>query len=174
MAVHAVDCLVKPFRLSHLAAALDRVRRWAADRSAATNPSAEERRYDAERLIARRGAGFVVILLNDIEYITAAGNYLNIQLAKEGYQLREKIGVLYPRLPPDRFIRIHRSHIVNKASVSELYADGDGGYLLVLRTGRHLPVGPTYAAGIRQWLGGAAHMGCNTATRNDGDDELLP
>jgi two-component system LytT family response regulator len=59
------------------------------------------------------------------------------------------------RLPPERFVRIHRSYIVNVGAVQELYSDGAGEYLLALRSGRQLPVGPTYPRAIADALAAA-------------------
>lgn len=56
------------------------------------------------------------------------------------------------RLPREQFMRIHRSFIVNLAALQELYRAGDGEYLVALRNGRHLPVGPTYTPLIRAAL----------------------
>jgi two-component system LytT family response regulator len=59
------------------------------------------------------------------------------------------------RLPPERFVRVHRSYIVNLGAVQELYSDGGGEYLLALRSGRQLPVGPTYPRVISDALANA-------------------
>jgi two-component system LytT family response regulator len=55
-------------------------------------------------------------------------------------------------LPRDKFMRIHRSYIVNLAALQELYRAGDGEYVVAVRGGRHLPVGPSYTALIRSAL----------------------
>jgi hypothetical protein len=62
-------------------------------------------------------------------------------------------------------MRIHRSYIVYLAALQELYRAGDGEYLVAVRGGRHLPVGPSYTALIRS----AATRAATTRGRNLGN-----
>jgi two-component system LytT family response regulator len=55
-------------------------------------------------------------------------------------------------LPPDRFLRIHRSYIVNIAAIKELCSAGAGEYLVSLRCGKQLPVGPNYTESVQKRL----------------------
>ena len=63
------------------------------------------------------------------------------------------------RLPPDRFLRVHRSYLVNLPAVQELYPIGGGEYMIALRNGKQLPVGPTYPSAIRHALAGLPRFG---------------
>jgi two-component system LytT family response regulator len=71
------------------------------------------------------------------------------------WDVREKIGDIAERLPAGRFLRIHRSYIVNVAALQSLYPSGGGEYMATLRNGRELPVGPSYPAAIKQALSDA-------------------
>jgi DNA-binding LytR/AlgR family response regulator len=72
--------------------------------------------------------------------------------SNEVLDVREKIGVLAQQLPAARFLRIHRSYIVNLAQLRSLYPVGGGEYMATLRNGRELPVGPSYPEAIRRAL----------------------
>jgi hypothetical protein len=68
------------------------------------------------------------------------------------HEVREKISNMEMRLPADRFLRVHRSYLVNLDVVQELYPVGGGDYMIALRDGKELPVGATYPAAIRRAL----------------------
>ena len=67
-------------------------------------------------------------------------------------EVRETITAMESRLPAQHFIRVHRSYIVNLAAVVEVYPSGGGEYMLSLKSGRQLPVGPSCPAAIRAAL----------------------
>jgi len=149
---HAVDYLLKPFRRERLQASLQRVRsgqlapapQVLASFGAASN-----------RMVVRSGDRLVFIPFDELEYIRAAANYVRLHCGRESCEVRETIAAMESRQPHERFVRIHRSYIVNIAAVRELYHAGGGEYLVALRSGRRLPVGPTYPQAIRAALSNA-------------------
>jgi two-component system LytT family response regulator len=80
---------------------------------------------------------------------------VQLHLADRTYDVREKISTMELRLPADRFLRVHRSYLVNLTALQELYPVGGGEYMIALRNGKQLPVGPTYPSSIRRALAGA-------------------
>ena len=92
------------------------------------------------------------VRFDSLEFVRAAANYVQLHVDDSLYEVRERIAVMEERLPTDKFLRIHRSLIVNIAAVKELYAVGAGEYMICLRGGRQLPVGPSYIESVHQTL----------------------
>jgi two-component system LytT family response regulator len=138
----ALDYLLKPFRRERFQASLERARRGLVGRIRPQLPALF--RPAPDRMVVRSGERLVFVPFVEVEFIRASANYVRLHLARGTYDVRETITAMEARLPPDRFMRIHRSYIVNLGAVLELYPAGGGEYLLVLRSGRELPVGPTY------------------------------
>lgn len=89
-----------------------------------------------ERLVIRDPGRIRLVDVNDIVYISGAGNYAEIHL-EDGKQVlhRETLTVLEKQLNPDVFVRIHRSTIVKRAAISELRPNEKGDYSVILNTG---------------------------------------
>jgi two-component system LytT family response regulator len=171
----AVDYLLKPFRRDRFAASLARVRlhlrALAAERAqdagdALSDPATRLARAgaaleappftaDPDRMVVKSGNRLVFIQFAELDFIRAAANYVTLHVGTQTWDVREKIGDIAQRLPPGRFLRIHRSYIVNVAALQSLYPSGGGEYMATLRNGRELPVGASYPAAIREALGGA-------------------
>lgn len=148
----AVDYLLKPFRRERLQDSLERVRRGLA----AHAPQVVARLgAAAERMVVRSNDRLLFVSFDELEYIRASANYVVLHMGRQSCQLRETLSAMEARLPRDRFVRIHRSYIVNLGAVRELYHGGGGEYLIALRSGRQLPVGPTYPSAIREALASA-------------------
>ena len=146
----ALDYLLKPFRRDRFAASLERVRRGAAafpgrDRLAAL-------RAEPDRMVVKSGDRLVFVPFDELEFIRASANYVTLHFAGKTCEVRETITAMESRLPAQRFIRIHRSYIVNLGAVVEVFPAGGGEYMLSLKSGRQLPVGPSYPASIRDAL----------------------
>ena len=171
----AVDYLLKPFRRDRFAASLARVRlhlrALAAEREhgaeePGADPAARLARTgaaleappftaDPERMIVKSGNRLVFVPFAELDFIRAAANYVTLHVGAQTWDVREKIGDIALRLPPGRFLRIHRSYSVNVAALQSLYPSGGGEYMAALRNGRELPVGASYPAAIREALGAA-------------------
>ncbi|GEA11009.1 LytTR family DNA-binding domain-containing protein [Alteromonas sp. KUL49] len=89
-----------------------------------------------DRLVIRDPGRIRLVDVNDIVYISGAGNYAEIHL-KDGKQVlhRETLTVLEGQLNPDIFVRIHRSTIVKRSAISELRPNEKGDYSVILNTG---------------------------------------
>src|SRR3546814_328984 len=82
--------------------------------------SATGREARPERCLVRKlGRGFLVAA-SDIEWLQAAGNYVNLRVRGRDYPLRSTIAGIAAQLDPDRFVRIHRSYIVNLDTVASI------------------------------------------------------
>ncbi|HVW03849.1 MAG TPA: LytTR family DNA-binding domain-containing protein [Vicinamibacterales bacterium] len=143
--VHAVDYLLKPFTTDRLAAAIARVRQRAAAAAPAPSPSAiaaSARPPGAtiDRVVVRDGAQVHVLPLDKIDYVEAQDDYVAFHVAGRTILKDQTLGDLESRLDARRFVRIHRSYLLNIERLSrvELYAKDSRVAILV--DGTKLPV----------------------------------
>lgn len=156
----AIDFLTKPVRLARLDTAVDRVRRAIQDREAATRLAELARQIDALRSeqggdaarahlwVQRRGEN-LRLDLGEVERVQSEGEYVRIFQGEASYLHREPISSLIERFDSTRFVRIHRSHIVNRDRVASIRRRPAGGYTIVTDRGEELPVGRNYRAVVR-------------------------
>ena len=147
----ALDYLLKPFRRDRFNTSLERARRSVAARRAGSGGAGIAGR-SAQLMVVRCRDRHVFVRFDALEFIRAAANYVQLYVGTSTYEVRERITILEERLPPDRFLRIHRSYIVNIAAIKELCCAGAGEYLVSLRGGRQLPVGPNYTESVQRRL----------------------
>lgn len=156
--VCAIDYLLKPIEAARFSASLQRVRADIA-KAASTNKdlAALAEHLPAElrylgRFVIRAGERFRVVPVDDVEAIEAVDNYVNIHASGQSHLMRGKIGEVELRLDPERFVRIHRSALVNVAAIRELQLWYHGEYVVILRSGRRLHASRTYSAKLRHLL----------------------
>jgi len=141
--LEAVDYLLKPFGRRRFVAALERARRARAARPASDTRAADQAceghevpaaraegdgRGDAgamagllgQRLLVRDPSGIVPIPLGIVERIDAEDDYVAVVARGRRHLMAARLGDLAAQLPPDRFLRVHRSHIVNLDYVERL------------------------------------------------------
>jgi len=153
----AFDFLVTPFDENRLRTAVERVRverLHLRDRSLThqlLHLLAEAKRPVSDQRLAVKVEGRVLLLeLDQIEWIQADGNYVRIKTETASYTLREGISRIQRRLDPKRFVRIHRSIIVNVRRIRELQPCNSGEYMVVLKDGKELSCSRGYRASLRQ------------------------
>ena len=106
------------------------------------------------RRLAIRDTGRVVFLdVDEIEYIEAADYYVQIHAGGKAYLHRETMQSLEARLDPERFMRIHRSAIVNVERIRELHHDSPTEWVVVLETGQRLRVSRNRREHLERRLG---------------------
>jgi two-component system LytT family response regulator len=89
-----------------------------------------------------------------IEWVEAQGDYVKFHTGKESHILRETMTAAAERLDPTRFVRIHRSRIVNLDHVREIRPLWGGDYSVLMRDGTELTMSRTYRASLQAALGG--------------------
>jgi two-component system, LytTR family, response regulator len=89
------------------------------------------------------------IRVDDVDWIQAAENYVELHVAQAGHLLHVAMNTLEKSLDPEVFIRIHRSLIVNLRRIKEIQPAGHGEYVLQLHTGVKLQSGRTYHERIK-------------------------
>jgi len=148
--VHAVDYLLKPFDRARLRQAIARARASRVDvadltrrlRALVGDVTASRR---LERLVVKSRGRVYFVRVDEIDWIESAGHYLALHVAREEHLIRETLRTLERRLDPDRFVRIHRSIIVNIDRVRHLVPTFHGEYDVELRDGTRLSSGRGYS-----------------------------
>ncbi len=82
----------------------------------------------------------VVLNVNDIDWIEAAGNYSQLWVGSRSYLVRESLSVMAKRLSKNLFLRAHRRALVKIDNIRELTRDKSGGLLAVLSSGARIPI----------------------------------
>lgn len=161
--VHAVDYLLKPFDRERFGKALQRAkaqlqRERADDVNQRILALLEEQRTKPkylERLVIKNNGRVFFLKTEEIDWISAEGNYVSLHVKKDSYLLRETISGLEAQLDPQTFARIHRSQIVNLERIRELRHWSHGEYQVILRDGAELTLSRSYRERLQGLLGGA-------------------
>ena len=106
------------------------------------------RRY-MKRLAVRSAGKTVFVDVDDIDWIDAAENYVQLHCGKTVHLLHAPMNTLDKSLDPQTFLRIHRSTIVNVGRIKDLQPGVHGEYVLTLRSGVRLQSGRTYQEKLR-------------------------
>lgn len=152
--VHALDYLLKPFDDDRFEAALtravERIRRERllpqGERTLAA--LAEIRRDLPRRLLLKDGGRLVLVDPGEIDWIGAAGVYVELHLDGRTHLMRDSLAGMAARLPVGQFQRIHRSAIVNLERIRALHPRDHGEYGVELRDGTLLKASRTHAAAL--------------------------
>jgi two-component system LytT family response regulator len=158
---NALDYLLKPFSDERFEAALARAKARCDDRSLrefghsvlrmlATRPQVS--RY-LDRLVVKASGTTRFIRVADIDWIEGAGVYANLHIAGKEFLYRSALNELADHLDPRRFVRVHRSAIVNIDSIVELQPIPHGEFELVLKDGHRPRVSRTYRRELEKRLG---------------------
>jgi two-component system LytT family response regulator len=149
--VDAVDYLLKPFDEERFSTALSRVREEVELRQLRRG---NERKKPLERLPLRSAGRVTFLRVDDVEWVDAAHNYVKIHaIDGKSHVVRGAIGDLESRLDPERFVRIHRSTIVNVDRVRELELSSHGSYVAILASGQRLTVSRSFRDRLPALLG---------------------
>lgn len=153
---HAFDYLLKPVREERfraaVAAAIARLAPDRAKRPTAAGPQAAEL---PRRLPVKVDGRVELVAVDQIVWIESEGNYVRLHLSGRSHLVRETMNGIEARLDPDRFLRIHRSAIVNVDCISDLRPWYTGEYIVRLRDGRELTLTRRHRDGLRRLLGKA-------------------
>jgi two-component system, LytTR family, response regulator len=153
----AVDYVLKPFDRERFARAFSRARDRIAGKvnlsdmrqAIAALGEAQRGRY-IERLVVERAGRRLLIAVDDIVWLGADGNYVQVRAADRTYAIRDTLANLEGKLDPNHFARIHRSTIVNMRRIREIQPWLRGHHLVVLDTGEQLRMSRYQRAAARQ------------------------
>ena len=151
--VSACDYLLKPFDRDRLAATMRRI-------FARRESLGEEvrrlvghlRQSTPQQIIVKSDGRHVFIDLDEIEWIEAMSKDLRLHLGGRTLVVREAMNSIERRLDPSRFLRVHRSAIVNRSRIREMQPWFKGDYVLILRSGARVVSGRTYRGAVHALL----------------------
>jgi two-component system LytT family response regulator len=142
--VHAVDYLLKPFGVERVAAALARARerlgrgeRFPVHEVART---ARPRQSRAGRVLVRDGPRVHVIPVEKIDYVQAQDDYVCYRSEGKEYLKEQTLADVEASLDPEKFVRVHRSFILNLERLARVELDARENRIAILVDGRRLPV----------------------------------
>jgi two-component system LytT family response regulator len=158
--VHAVDYLLKPFGADHFEAALNRAKEGLAskkssypemppaDLAAAARPPSQY----LDRVAVRDGTRVFIIPISKLDYVEAQDDYVALATEGKKHLKQQTISSLESALDPSRFLRIHRSYIVNLERVVKVEPYAKDTHVAVLSSGVQLPVSRAGYTRLRVFL----------------------
>jgi two-component system LytT family response regulator len=154
--VHAVDYLLKPFSAERFHDAIARARERR--RAKAALPvdevvrDARPRSGPAERVLIRDGANVHVLPVDQIDYVEAQDDYVAFKSAGKQYLKDQTLSAVEATLDPSRFVRIHRSFVLNVDRIAKVELYAKDSRMAILRDGTRLPVSRAGYARLSQLL----------------------
>lgn len=169
--VHAFDYILKPFDDERFAHALQRIKSQlrlaeietvsnrltalledlqARQKTLESDSRAPESRL--ERIAVKTAGRIFFIEAEEIDWLEAADNYVQLHVGRETHLIREKVNRLENRLDPNQFLRIHRSIILNVKRIKELRPLFNGVFSVILKDGTKLTSGRHFRENFRRLL----------------------
>jgi two-component system LytT family response regulator len=156
--VHALDYLLKPVDDERFAAAIGRARKLV-DSSLKTKMAErvlqmldQTQEKFVSRFTVQTGPRIQIVQADDVAWIGAAGDYAELHAHGRAYLLRETMASLEQRLNPAKFLRIHRSRIVQSANIVELRSIENREFIVRLSDGSEHRSSRTHANRLEHWL----------------------
>ena len=158
--VHAIDYLLKPFDRERFQKSLrharEQLRRGESglsnDRLAALLENIKPDGHQRQRLAFKANGRVILVRVEEIDWIEADGNYVQVRVGPLSHQLRETISGLETQLASDRFMRISRSVIVNLDRIKELQPLFYGDYAVILQNGTRLTLSRNFRDRLEKLL----------------------
>ena len=156
--VHALHYLLKPVDDARFAAAVSRARNQIDSAFKTTMAQrvlkmlGQTRREHASRFAVQTGSRIQIVAAQDVEWIGAAGDYVELHVSGRSFLLRETMASLEQRLDPATFLRIHRSRIVQSSCIQELRSIENREFAVKLSDGSEHRSSRTYADRLERWL----------------------
>lgn len=149
---NAVDYLLKPFDRARFDTALARARsRIGAARPA--GPSRSLREGPLTRVVVKEGVTVAVLPIGTIDFVKAEDDYVLLQARGKHHLKQQTLASLEEALPRERFVRIHRSYLLNLDRLQKLEPSETGAPTAVLTDGTRLPVSRAGAQRLHEALG---------------------
>lgn len=157
--VHAVDYLMKPFSVERLSAAVTRARERLARRDpaplAALSAAMRPAPSSATRVLIREGARVDVLPVEQIDFVQAQDDYVSYASKGRRYLKEQTLAEVEASLDPARFVRVHRSYIINLDRLTRVELDDRENRIALLSTGDRIPVSRSGHARLGERLGTA-------------------
>lgn len=163
----ATDYLLKPFGNKRYERTMERVKKRLRDQRSSNSDDSGSFGPELLKLVAKRSRpgeiwDWIVVksrdnarlvMTQDIDWIEAAGVYVKVHVGGEQFLYRSALATVASRLDPFRFVRIHRSSIVNLRSIELLERRSHGEFEVLLKNGTHLTMSRSYRDEVEAMLG---------------------
>jgi two-component system LytT family response regulator len=153
--VRALDYLLKPFDRARFDRVLENVRARSREHGGIPPELREmlgalggRRQYPA-RFLVRSGSRMYFVRSEDVERADAAGNYVRLQAGGRAHLIRRTMATLERELDPDRFVRVHRSTIVNVDRIAQIEPYAHGEYVITMRDGTRVTSSRAHGGRLR-------------------------
>jgi two-component system LytT family response regulator len=161
--VHALDYLLKPVDRERFREALARAKAQVVrGRAQGVNgqlaalvrqlDARREKALVAERLAIKVGGKILFLRVDDIDWVEAVDNHARLHVGRQTHLVRDTLTRLETRLPAGRFLRVHRSTIVNVSRIVEVQPWFQGDYVLILADGTRVTTGRSYRQKVQRFL----------------------
>jgi len=150
--VSALDYLLVPFNKERLQTAVQKARQQIENRRngsldkllrAFLDKFPDGKNYP-DKIMLKTAKGISFINTNEVDWVEAAGNYVKLHVKESGHLLRETMNNIESKLNPDKFLRIHRSSLVNIDRIKELQPLFNGDYIVILQNDTELNLSRNY------------------------------
>jgi len=158
--VNALDYLLKPFDRKRFQKALERAKAMIRGlREGKVNNQLlsllgglRREQETPDRFVIKSRGRVVFLRVEEIDWMRAVGNYVRLQVGRDSHLMRETMTGMEAKLNPDRFMRIHRSTIVNLDRVKEAQPWAKGEYVVIMRDGTRLIMSRRYRERLNERL----------------------
>jgi len=158
--VNALDYLLKPFDRNRFQKTLERAKRMVkrfqngdVNNQLLSLLGNLRREHELpDRFIIKSGGRVVFLRVEEIDWMRTVGNYVRLQVGRDSHLMRETMSGIEAKLNPDRFMRVHRSTIVNLDRVKEVQPWAKGEYVVIMRDGTRLMMSRRYRERLNERL----------------------
>ena len=158
--VNAIDYLLKPFDRRRFQKTLERAKAMIRglqngnvnNQLLSLLDDLRRKQEMPDRFIIKNGGRVVFLRVEEIDWMRVVGNYVRLQAGAEFHLMRETMNGMEAKLSPDKFMRIHRSTIVNIDRVKEVQPWAKGEYVVIMRDGTRLIMSRRYRERLNEQL----------------------
>ncbi len=148
--INALDYLLKPFDRKRFLSAINRAKEHLLSKKTIENQITsllsnikKETKY-LSKIMIRTGGRIFFLNDDDIKWIEAASNYIKIFSGNDNYLVKDTLGNFEKKINPDKFVRIHRSCIINIDFIREIQPWDKNNHLVILDNGKELKLSRSY------------------------------
>jgi two-component system LytT family response regulator len=150
---HAADYLLKPFSKERFDKAMQKLTQQRANDTQAVVETALQATVQSNRIVVKDNGKIKIIPVAQVQWLEAADDYVKIITAEGNFLKKKTMQYFEDSLPPQEFIRIHRSYIINAQLITRIDQHEKDSHLVLLTTGVRLPVSKAGYAKLKEVLG---------------------
>ena len=150
---HAADYLLKPFSKERFDKAMQKLTQQRANDTQSVVETALQATMQSNRIVVKDNGKIKIIPMAKVQWLEAADDYVKIITAEGNFLKKKTMQYFEDSLPPQEFIRVHRSYIINAQLITRIDPHEKDSHLVLLTTGVRLPVSKAGYAKLKEVLG---------------------